>query len=113
MIKYLTSVFLLMVALTSCSKPDIKKGTPDCVKDKINTFDREITCSDGVNVTEYTFQNKTVYVFNPGTCGADMSSEVIDTDCNTIGYLGGFSGNMIINNEDFSNAMYKGIIWEK
>jgi len=102
-----------MITLTSCSKPDIKKGTPACIKNKISTFDSEQSCTAGVNVTEYTFQNKTVYVFNPGTCGADMASEVIDSDCNTLGYLGGISGNTIINDEDFSNANYIGITWEK
>jgi hypothetical protein len=100
-------------ALTSCNKHENEPGPPKCIEDKIISFNKTFICEEA-NVTEYVFQGKTVYVFNPGyTCRADMVSEVIDSDCNTLGYLGGFFGNKIINGEDFSKARLIKIIWGK
>ena len=105
-------LMLLLIVLPGCNKFEIAEGTPKCVENKIKDFAKG-PCDNGVNVKEYSFQNKTVYVFDPGTCGADMSAEVIDSDCNGLGALGGFSGNTVINGEDFSNAIFQKIIWEK
>lgn len=66
-----------------------------------------------MNVKKYIFQNKTVNVFDPGNCGADMISEVIDSECNSRGLSGGISGNTTINEEDFSKASFQNITWEK
>jgi hypothetical protein len=41
-----------------------------------------------------------------------MTAEVINTDCNTIGYLGGITGNTKINKENFSNAVFNRIVWK-
>lgn len=99
--------FLLIINIItfSCNKSDTDKNTPSCLDNKISAFKSSSTCNDA-NVKQYTFQNKTVYVFDNGTCGADMASEVIDFNCNSLGYLGGISGNTKINNEDFSNAKF-------
>ncbi len=111
---YILPILLLAVlVLLSCNKLDLEKETPKCVENKIKNFDKEQSCDNGVNVKKYAFQGKTVYVFDPGTCGADMTSEVIDSDCNSLGFLGGISGNTKINGEEFSNATFEGIIWEK
>ena len=101
------------IGLTNCKKLEIEKDTPKCIENLINDFDKEQTCENGVNVEKYTFQGKTVYVFYPGTCGADMTSAVIDFECNNIGFLGGISGNTEINGEDFANATFESIIWER
>ena len=110
----LFSLSILFVAFfnTSCSKLDIKKGTPSCVKNKIQDFN-STACEEGANVKSYEFQAMTVFVFDPGTCGADMTSEVIDEECNTLGYLGGIMGNSTINGESFESAEFKCVIWEK
>ncbi len=109
----LTILFLIIIsALISCNKLDIVKGTPKCVENKIKDFNKSSTC-DNADVKEYTFQEKTVYVFNPGNCGADMASEVINSECNSLGFLGGFSGNVMINGEDFSNATFVQTTWKK
>lgn len=52
-----------------------------------------------------------VYVYDPGTCGADQTSEVTNTKCETLGYLGGITGNNKINGEDFSSATFKKTVW--
>lgn len=106
------SIILSITTFLGCIKHDIEKGTPKCVVSKIKDFNKSSIC-DNPNVKEYTFQGKTVYVFDPGTCGNDFSSEVIDSDCNSLGYLGGFNGNTKINGEEFSNAIFIKITWEK
>ncbi|MFH4969392.1 hypothetical protein V8G61_14395 [Gaetbulibacter sp. M240] len=102
-----------MISFNSCKTYDIEKDTPDCIENLRKVFDKEQKCDNGVNVKKYTFQGNTVYVFNPGTCGADMTSEVIDYNCNSLGFLGGISGNTEINGEDFSSAKYESTIWER
>lgn len=103
----------MAIVVSSCDNFNIDPNTPECIISKITDFDKQITCEDGVNVKEYTFQEKAVYVFNPGTCGADMTSEVVSADCISLGFLGGITGNTIINGEDFSNAVFQKLIWEK
>lgn len=104
---------VIISLLYSCQKGMISKNTPDCVKDKIRTFEENSSCDDGVKVECYVFQDEDVYVFDPGTCGADMTSEVIDGECNTLGYLGGIMGNQTIKGESFNNADFKETVWEK
>ena len=110
--KILLLLVLIFALFMSCSKLDITKGTPKCVDTKIAAFNNATVCRDA-KVDEYTFQGGTVYVFDQGTCGADMTSAVIDADCNALGNLGGFSGNMNINGENFSNATYVKTVWNK
>jgi hypothetical protein len=111
--KKLTYILLLVMSMAAaCNKQGIAKGTPSCVKQKIKTFEKQAACSDA-SVKEYTFQGKTVYVFEPGTCGADMTSEVISSGCSSLGFLGGFTGNTKINGEDFSKAEFVETVWKK
>jgi len=86
---------------------------PSCIKHLISGFNKENFCNKGVKVERYTFQSKTVYGFNPGTCGADMTSEVIDSECQNMGFLGGIAGNTEINGEDFSLAIFESVVWKK
>ena len=111
--KGLFVVILTVISFSSCQKLAIEDGTPDWIENSIKDFDKSQSCKDGVNVEKYTFQGETVYVFNPGNCGADMTSNVLDSECNSIGYLGGIAGNTEINGEDFSDAIFISIIWKK
>jgi hypothetical protein len=52
-----------------------------------------------------------VYVFDFGPCGADMALPVLNNNCDTLGFLGGISGNTMINNQEFSTAEYVGLVW--
>ena len=105
-------ILLSILVFTSCTRFEIEADTPKCVKDKIVDFNKDQTCSD-IKVDEYTFQGISVYVFDSGTCGADMQSSVIDTDCNNLGALGGLAGNIEINGESFESAVFVKTIWEK
>ncbi len=110
--KKLFMVLLIVSTTVSCNKSKVKKGTPDCVKDKITEFDKSSACNNA-KVDQYTFQGNTVYAFEPGSCGADMATEVISSDCKTLGYLGGFSGNTKINGSEFSTAKFENTVWKK
>jgi hypothetical protein len=103
-------IFISAMASQSCNKPEVAEGTPKCVENKIVEFEN-IACAEAAIVKEYTFQEETVYTFDPGLCGADMTTEVVDCDCNNLGYLGGLIGNVQINGEDFSNADFVKTIW--
>lgn len=111
MFKQILLINALVLSLLMACKKESK--TPDCIDKKIEEFKFYISCSIGSNVKEYQFQSKRVFVFDPGTCGADMTSEVIDENCNSLGYLGGIAGNTKINGEDFSNARLTRTLWTR
>ena len=98
--------------VSSCNRPDIEKGTPKCIKDKIKDFNKSSPCGNA-GVNEYSFQGNTVYAFGPGTCGADMTAEVMSSNCVSLGFLGGLTGNTKINGEEFSSAKFIKTIWKK
>jgi hypothetical protein len=81
-----------------------------CINSKINAFQNQC-CDQGASVEEYTFQQEQVFVFNMGTCGADLPAYVLTSNCDTLGFLGGIAGNTTINGENFSNASLVGTVW--
>ena len=101
-------LFTLLIA--ACTKQHVAKGIPVCIKYKINSFEKDC-CKQNAEVRESVFQNKIVYEFYPGNCGADFASLVLDSDCNILGSLGGFAGNTKINGEDFSHATAIRTVW--
>lgn len=106
--QYLFFLFLLGFILTGCSKSNI----PACISKKITAFEKE-SCSQGAQVEQYLFQSKTVFVFQPGNCGADMAAHVVDSNCIDLGFLGGIMGNTKINGEEFSQAKLIKTTWKK
>ena len=99
--------------ILSCNKTN-SENIPQCIQTKIEEFGKnQSTCPTGAKVDEYKFQEKTVYVFDPGLCGDDMASDVYDSNCNYLGFLGGIMGNDTINGNSFSNkAIYQERVWE-
>lgn len=108
--KILTLLLLSATLMIACATK--KPVIPNCVESKISEYRLSTTCGDA-KVDEYTFQGKTVYAFGPGTCGADMTTEVMNADCATLGHLGGIAGNTKINGEEFSTAKFVRTVWEK
>jgi hypothetical protein len=105
------ALFLLLFFLTACEKID--DDAPDCIKDLIKHHQNKMwLCETGASVNQYSFQGEYVYVFEPGTCGADMQAPVYNENCKLLGNLGGFVGNLIINGERFDqNATFIKTIW--
>lgn len=98
--------------MMACEKNEY--GLSDCLDNEIESFKNgDYACDEGANVKEYQFMGKKVYVFDPGLCGADMFSEVIDEDCNTLGNLGGIAGIIEINGTNFNEAEFIRIVWER
>ena len=110
--KKLSLLLLFAIVIISCNKLDIEKGTPKCIQNKIKDFNKSSSCNNA-HVDEYAFQGNTVYTFDPGTCGADMSTDVFNSSCHYLGFLGGISGNTKINGEEFSNATFIKTVWNK
>jgi hypothetical protein len=104
-------IFLPFLFLTSCEKID--KEAPACIKDLIRNHKNEMfLCETGASVSQYLFQGKNVYVFDPGTCGADMQSNVYSENCELLGSLGGIAGVIIINGDRFDlGATFIKTIW--
>jgi hypothetical protein len=105
-------VALLAFLLTGCEKID--KDCPDCIIKKTREFIKWQTCDKGASVTEWLFQGDYVYMFSQGTCGADFGASVLNQDCEPIGSLGGFTGNLKINGVNFyQNATLVKNIWKQ
>jgi hypothetical protein len=93
--------------------PDPFPGTTNCVEARINSFSKDpFICTDA-KVDELSFQGKTIYIFNFGTCAIDGASNVIDSDCAYLGTLGGLTGNTKINGEEILNAVFIRNMWMK
>ncbi len=105
MFKQLLILSFISLALISCNKEEIYNVIPRCINDLITEFKKSASCDDS-KVEQYLFQNQVVFVFKPGSCGADMQSEVFDMNCTILGSLGGITGNTEINKEDFANAVF-------
>ena len=81
-----------------------------CINSKVTQFKSQ-ACPTGASVKEYLFQNQTVYSFDPGICGGDLATYILSEDCDTLGFLGGITGNTTINGVPFSNAEFLGTVW--
>jgi hypothetical protein len=109
--KRIMIVALLAFLLTGCEKFD--KDCPDCIIKKTREFMKGPTSDTGASVTEWLFQGDYVYMFDPGTRGADFSSAILNQDCEHIGSLGGNTGAFTINGVNFyQNATKIKTIWE-
>lgn len=104
-------LFLFLFSLNACERIDDE--APGCIKELIRHHqDYLFLCEEGASVKQYLFQEQYVYVFGPGTCGADMQAPVYSEDCELLGNLGGFVGNLMINGIRFDqNATYIKTIW--
>lgn len=109
-LRFLLITIILLVGLSACSL-DIAPETPNCIENKIKKFKKSGLCESGKEVKSFIFQGNTVFVFDPGTCGNDLAADVFDPECNLLGVLGGISGNIEINGEMFSNAIFDKIVW--
>jgi hypothetical protein len=110
--KSIVLLILLPMLLVSCRKNEV--DAPASIKELIKSFEHDgLACVKGASVDEYMFQGNLVYVFDPGTCGADMQAVVYDSNGNSIGALGGIAGNTVINGVRFDeNAVLQRTIWK-
>jgi len=105
-------ITLAFIAMFSISCEKIDKACPDCIRDKIKEFAKSPICQNEASVALYVFQDQNVYVFSEGSCGADLGASVYSENCEKLGYLGGITGNLMINGVKFhENAVFQKEIW--
>lgn len=104
-------LILFSLSISGCKKNHY--DAPGCIEDKIYTFKASVICDHGAYVALYSFNDKDVYLFFEGYCGADLGATVYSSDCLRLGFLGGISGNTFIQGVNFyNNARYIKRIWE-
>ncbi len=103
---------LLSVFLIGCKSAEKVEQIPKAIVKEINKFSASSTCKDA-SVNQFEFQEKTVFVFEEGTCVMDKESRVLDKSGKLLGSLGGFTGNTSIQGEDFSKAVFQKALWRK
>jgi len=101
---------LLSVFLIGCKSSEKVEQTPKAIVQEINKFSASSTCKDA-SVKQMEFQEKTVFLFEEGTCLMDKESRVLDRNGKLLGQLGGFTGNTTILGEDFSKAVFQKELW--
>lgn len=106
--------YCILAVNSGCKKQKNETGVPECILYKVINFTKTSQCAEA-EVTEYSYQGKLVYVFEDAGCNgaADLSSAVVNSECFTIGHLGGINGNTKINGGDFSTAIRTRTIWQK
>ena len=96
----LSTILSILFFSVQCEKDDQNSDIPQCLKDKITLLEKD-DCPSVGTVFQYTFQGRAVYVINPKNCGADLTSAIVDKDCNTICQLGGIIGNVMCEGVSF------------
>jgi hypothetical protein len=96
----LASLGMALFVLAGCRKLDEPTPLPKCIEEKLAEFKSQGNMPTA-NVAIYTYQGTYVYVFDAGTEVVDGASEIVDGSCKTLGYLGGFAGNCMINGGNF------------
>lgn len=110
--KYIYLLIVVSFLFSACAKKTHSTRATSPLQTEINNFEKNTTC-ESAKISEYEFQSQLVYVFDPGKCGADMTSNVTDKQGKSLGQLGGFIGNTQINGKDFSTAKFMKIVWKK
>ena len=98
--KYFYLSGLIAISCMACNSGK-QQVEPPCITERIILFEETEVCSSGASVREYKFDGDYVYVFDIGECSADIGQTVVNYNCDTIGYLGGYTENTTINGKVF------------
>ncbi len=112
--KITTFIFLISIFYTilSCEKSDIAKGTPDCIRSKIELIQEEEVRNPPAEIWKYDYKGMEVYYITAYCC--DIPSELYDSDCNLICHPdGGITGNGDGQCTDFASERSNGsLVWK-
>jgi hypothetical protein len=112
-LKKIISLSVLVFCFVSCQQLEVEPDLPEIIKREITEFSKEgMAQPTGASVCEYELNDNTIYVFYPGMLMYDAPARVTDAQGELLGYLGGYDGDMLINDEDFSNAAFIRTVWE-
>jgi len=96
----------------SCDIFDLDHTPISCIPKYIN-FIKKYGGHCKANIIEFKFQNRLVYYIKPGDCSEHEQVLIINSNCDTLGFLKGANSNSIVNGEDFyDNARKLRTIWK-
>lgn len=112
MIKLAIVYLLLFVAIASCNKNDLPKGTPKCIENEIKKLKNLEPQNPRASVWRYKFKGEIVYYFPSACC--DIPSKLYNSKCNLIcSPDGGITGNGDGNCNDFNlTKTEEKLIWK-
>ncbi len=97
--------------IVSCSSTE--QETSDCIEEKVTSFKTSQSDCIGASIISYLYSDQQVYAFSDGQCISDGGTQIWDSDCNSVCFLGGIAGFTDCNGEDFYElAEELMIIWE-
>ncbi|TDH26190.1 hypothetical protein EXU57_11920 [Segetibacter sp. 3557_3] len=106
----------LLCVTSSCRKTNLPVDLPACIKADIQNNENNPNWSVG-EVTEYRYQGKIVYAFEPDyRIIADGSTDIRSDDCKPLCSVGGFGGpsvNLCNGDPFYENAELIRIVWTK
>lgn len=104
---------LLCGTLFSCSKTEAPKTNyPPCLNELILEQRQGFGfCNSGAALEQYVINGQTFYLYQVGYCADDIESPFIDTNCNIVGSIGGWSSSYTIYGQPFANATLVRTLW--
>ena len=110
--KYIWIAVLLAVAKTPGCNKQKTAGIPDCIQQKINTVKGQPKANPPIEVQQYAYNGKTVYLVTSGCC--DQYNVVFDEKCQYIcAPSGGLTGKGDRKCPDFiEKATFVRTIWK-
>ncbi len=114
--KIIILLALGVIAFGSCTKKHnckIATDISDCIREKTEMFCKSNSAPED-EVIEFILQNETVYAFNNANGEADGVVYIYNSECEELGYLGGYLGIRKINGVVFSDsAIFVRHVWKK
>ncbi len=101
----------ILLVGTGCGKNPIAVNTPACISQAINA-NKNIPEWNVKSVSEYTYQQTIVYIFDAKEVVSDDQTTVVKSDCSTLCVLGGIAGVSMCNGENFyEKAVFRRKVW--
>ena len=106
----LSFCLLLIFTILSCDNED---EYPSCLTPIISDLTAH-HCDSTAHISKYRLKGDILFVIDPGRCWDHQAYDVLNSDCEVIGFLQGFSGNSMINGVDFyEQAKLISVIWHE
>lgn len=109
------NLFLLVLLLLGCSKVEVPKGTPRCIKKHIREIEKENKGRQKATVWKWTVNGKEYYFFPVHSC-CDKTSTLYDSKCNVVchpdGGIGGGGDGRCPDWYENGDSIVRTKIWE-
>lgn len=115
--KFIILSFVLLAFFSSCGNGSKNQATKDaipaCLQEQINEIEKKTFPNPPVQIDEYEYQGKKVFLFTADCC--DQYNTLYNSDCKSIcAPSGGFTGRGDGKCSDFdSTAKHVKLVWKK